>query len=155
MTPELLTDDTEQERILDPQPGDPGYGDAGPPPPAPPAPAAPARPRSWLAAIVAAAVLGGAGAGAGVSALMHNDSTTTVVSPSGSASSSRNSSVIVKPTDVQGILAKVAPSVAYVRTQAFQSGRFFPSSGAGTGIVLTPDGELLDRKSTRLNSSHS
>jgi putative serine protease PepD len=143
MTPELLTDDTEQERILDPQPGDPGYGDAGPPPPAPPAPAAPARPRSWLAAIVAAAVLGGAGAGAGVSALMHNDNTTTVVLPSGSASSGRNSSVIAKPTDVQGILAKVGPAVAYVRTQAFQSGRFFPSSGAGTGIVLTPDGELL------------
>src|SRR5437868_3826720 len=143
MTPELLTDDTEQERILDPQPGDPGYGDAGPPPPAPPAPAAPARPRSWLAAIVAAAVLGGAGAGAGVSALMHNDSTTTVVSPSASGSGSRNSSVIAKPSDVQGILAKVGPAVAYVRTQAFQSGRFFPSSGAGTGIVLTPDGELL------------
>jgi serine protease Do len=143
MTPELLTDDTEQERILDPQPGDPGYGDAGLPPPAPPAPAAPARPRSWLAAIVAAAVLGGAGAGAGVSALMHNDSTTTVVSPSAAASGSRNSSVIAKPTDVQGILAKVGPAVAYVRTQAFQSGRFFPSGGAGTGVVLTPDGELL------------
>ena len=139
MTPDLLADDTEQQHILDPQPGDPGYGDVGPPPPAPPAPAAPARPRSWLAAIVATAVLAGAGAGAGVSALMHNDSTTTVVSPSGS----RNSSVIAKPSDVQGILAKVGPAVAYVRTQAFQSGRFFPSSGAGTGIVLTPDGELL------------
>jgi putative serine protease PepD len=44
---------------------------------------------------------------------------------------------------VQGILSKVGPAVAYVRTQAFQSGRFFPSSGAGTGVVLTPDGELL------------
>ena len=143
MTPDLLADDTEQQHILDPQPGDPGYGDVGPPPPAPPAPAAPARPRSWLAAIVATAVLAGAGAGAGVSALMHNDSTTTVVSPSTSASGSRNSSVIAKPSDVQGILAKVGPAVAYVRTQAFQSGRFFPSSGAGTGIVLTPDGELL------------
>ena len=137
----FLTDDTEQERVIDPQPGDPGHGDAGPPPSSAPLPAAPARPRSWLAAIVAAAVLAGAGAGAGVSALMHNDSTKTVVSPS--ASSSRNSSVIAKPTDVQGILAKVGPAVAYVRTQAFQSGRFFPSGGAGTGIVLTPDGELL------------
>src|SRR5438270_13109314 len=143
MTPDLLADDTEQQHILDPQPGDPGYGDVGPPPPAPPAPAAPARPRSWLAAIVATAGLAGAGAGAGVSALMHNGSTTTVVSPSTSASGSRNSSVIAKPSDVQGILAKVGPAVAYVRTQAFQSGRFFPSSGAGTGIVLTPDGQLL------------
>jgi S1-C subfamily serine protease len=142
MTPDLLTtDDTTQERVLDPQPGDPGYGDGGPPPSPPPFPAAPARPRSWLAAIVAASVLAGAGAGAGVSALMHDNSTTTVVSPSGTAS--RNSSAIAKPADVQGILAKVGPAVAYVRTQAFQSGRFFPSSGAGTGIVLTPDGELL------------
>src|SRR5205085_10413762 len=107
MTPDLSADDTEQQHILAPQPGDPGYGDVGPPPPAPPAPAAPARPRSWLAAIVATAVLAGAGAGAGVSALMHNDSTTTVVSPSGS----RNSSVIAKPSDVQGILAKVGPAV--------------------------------------------
>jgi putative serine protease PepD len=141
MTPELLTnDDTTEEPVLvlEPEPGSPGHGDVVPPPP-PPAPPAPARPRSWLAAIVAASVLGGAGAGAGVSALMR-DNTTTTVSP---AATSRNSSTIAKPSDVQGILAKVGPAVAYVRTQAFRSGRFFPSSGAGTGIVLTPDGELL------------
>src|SRR5947209_9280193 len=141
MTPDLLADDTEQQHILDPQPGDPGYGDVGPPPPAPPAPAAPARPRSWMAAIVAAAVLAGAGAGAGVSALMHDNSTTTVTSPA--ASSSKNSSVIAQPSDVQGIIAKVGPAVAYVRTQNFSPGTFFPSGGAGTGIVLTSDGELL------------
>jgi putative serine protease PepD len=94
-----------------------------------------------LAAVVAAAVLAGAGAGAGVSALMHNDSTKTVAVPA--AASARNSSVITKPSDVQGILAKVGPSVAYVRTQDFSPGTFFPSGGAGTGIVLTPDGELL------------
>jgi putative serine protease PepD len=98
-----------------------------------------------LAAIVAAAVLAGAGAGAGVSALMHDSSTKTVTVPSASSSnfSGGNSSVIAKPSDVQGILAKVAPAVAYVRTQDFSPGTFFPSGGAGTGIVLTPDGELL------------
>ena len=54
-----------------------------------------------------------------------------------------NSSVIAKPEDIQGILAKVEPGVASIRTQAARPGRFFPSSGAGTGIVLTPDGEVL------------
>src|SRR5207245_1279606 len=71
---------------------------------------------------------------------MHNDSTNTVTVP---AATARNSSVITKPSDVQGILAKVGPAVAYVRTQNFSPGTFFPSGGAGTGIVLTPDGELL------------
>jgi S1-C subfamily serine protease len=93
-----------------------------------------------LAAVVAAAVLAGAGAGAGVSALMHDSSTSTATVPS---ASSRNSSVIAQPSDVQGILAKVGPAVAYVRTQNFSPGTFFPSGGAGTGIVLTPDGQLL------------
>jgi putative serine protease PepD len=75
---------------------------------------------------------------------MHDNTTTNAAATAPAASgSSRNSSVIAKPSDVQGILAKVGPAVAYVRTQAFQAGRFFPSEGAGTGIVLTPDGELL------------
>src|SRR5205814_6904213 len=73
-------------------------------------------------------------------ALMRNDSTKTVTLPAGS---SNNSSVIAHPSDVQGILTKVGPAVAYVRTQNFSPGTFFPSGGAGTGIVLTPDGELL------------
>jgi serine protease Do len=145
----VTADDTSEEREfdsesgdLDPQPGAPGHDDGGSPPNPPSYPAAPARPRSWMAAVVAAAVLAGAGAGAGVSALMHNDSTKTVGVPAAAGSSS-NSSVIAKPSDVQGILAKVGPSVAYVRTQNFSAGSFFPSGGAGTGIVLTPDGELL------------
>ena len=148
----VTTDDTSEERVLDtenpdsqpgdpiPQPGDPGHDDGGSPPNPASYPAAPARPGKWLAAIVAAAVLAGAGAGAGVSALMHDNSTKTITVPAGS---SRNSSVIAKPSDVQGILAKVGPATAYVRTQNFSPGTFFPSGGAGTGIVLTPDGELL------------
>jgi putative serine protease PepD len=141
----VTSEDSTEERVLDPefgppipQPGDSDHGDGGSPPNPTSFPAAPARPRSWMAAIVATAVLAGAGAGAGVSALMHNDSTRTVTVPS-----SRNSSIIAKPTDVQGILAKVGPAVAFVRTQDFSAGSFFPSGGAGTGIVLTPDGELL------------
>jgi putative serine protease PepD len=136
----VTTDDNEPTRVLDPQPGDPGEGDGGSPPNPASYPPAPARQRSWLAAVVAAAVLAGAGAGAGVSALMHDSSTRTLTVPS---TSSRNSSVIAQPSDVQGILAKVGPAVAYVRTQNFSPGTFFPSGGAGTGIVLTPDGQLL------------
>ncbi|TMK87728.1 MAG: trypsin-like serine protease [Actinobacteria bacterium] len=143
----VTSDDTAQEGVLDPrpgdpipQPGDPGHGDGGSPPNPSSFPAAPARPRSWMAAVVAAAVLAGAGAGAGVSAVMHDSSTKTVTVPAGL---SKNSSVIAQPSDVQGILAKVGPAVAYVRTQNFSPGTFFPSGGAGTGIVLTSDGQLL------------
>jgi serine protease Do len=54
-----------------------------------------------------------------------------------------NSSVIATPQDIQGILAKVEPGVVSIRTQAVRQGRFFPTQGAGTGVVLTPDGEVL------------
>jgi putative serine protease PepD len=50
--------------------------------------------------------------------------------------------VIPTSGDVQSILAKVQPGVVFVRTQASRSGRFF-AQGAGTGMVLTPDGEVL------------
>ena len=59
------------------------------------------------------------------------------------ATGGNNTSVIAKPEDVQGILAKVEPGVVSIRTQAARAGRFFPVSGAGTGMVLTPDGEVL------------
>ncbi len=135
--------DETAEQYPFPPPEDPDSGESGGgvPPTPPSSPAAPVRPRSWLAAIVAVSVLAGAGAGAGVSTLMSHD-TKTVVAPATSGSS-RNSSVIAQPSDVQGILAKVGPAVAYVRTQDFSPGTFFPSGGAGTGIVLTPDGQLL------------
>jgi S1-C subfamily serine protease len=150
MTPDLILDPTETTEPADDTEehsfeyaGPYGSGGEVPPPTPPtPTPAAPSRAPRWLAAVIAASVLGGAGAGAGVSALMRDDSKT-VTAAASSATAGRNSSVVAKPSDVQGILAKVGPAVAYVRTQAFRSGRFFPSTGAGTGVVLTPDGELL------------
>jgi S1-C subfamily serine protease len=110
------------------------------PPPAPPAPA-PTRngvaPR-WLAAVAAVSLLGGGVAGA-VAGRMTDDS-----SPAASAvATSNNGSIITQTGDVQGILAKVQPGVVYIHTQASRGGRFFPSQGAGTGVVLTPDGEVL------------
>jgi len=59
------------------------------------------------------------------------------------AAPSFNTSSLAKPQDVQGVLAKVEPGVVFIRTQASRGGRFFPESGAGTGMILTPDGEVL------------
>jgi len=56
-----------------------------------------------------------------------------------------NSSQIVT-ADVQSILAKAEPGVVSIRTQAFSPNEFFgvePQQGAGTGMVLTPDGTVL------------
>jgi len=60
-----------------------------------------------------------------------------------SAAPSFNTSSLAQPQDVQGVLAKVEPGVVFIRTQASRGGRFFPESGAGTGMILTPDGEVL------------
>jgi putative serine protease PepD len=115
-------------------------------PPAPPAtPPAPAPTRNgvapkWLAAVAAVSLLGGGLAG-GIAGRMADDG------PSGSASSpvatANNGSVITTTSDVQAILAKVQPGVVYIHTQASRGGRFFPTQGAGTGVVVTADGEVL------------
>jgi putative serine protease PepD len=60
-----------------------------------------------------------------------------------------NSSAIARPQDIQQILAKVQPGVVSIRTQAFQGGGGLfdleptPVRGAGTGVILTPAGEIL------------
>jgi len=51
--------------------------------------------------------------------------------------------VITQTGDVAGILAKVQPGVVFVHTQASRGGRFFPTEGAGTGVILSADGEVL------------
>jgi S1-C subfamily serine protease len=56
-----------------------------------------------------------------------------------------NSSKLVT-SDVQGVLSKVEPGVVNVRTQGFSQNEFFqpePEQGAGTGMVITPDGDVL------------
>ncbi|MGH9264453.1 MAG: S1C family serine protease [Acidimicrobiales bacterium] len=114
-----------------------------PPPPGPTPP--PARrggvaPR-WLALVVAASLLGGGAAGAVASRVADDGAASG--SPPAATSTANNGSVITQTGDVQAILAKVQPGVVYIHTQASRGGRFFPSQGAGTGIVLTPDGEVL------------
>jgi len=137
-----------------PPPG-PDQHDGGaiwpPVPPAkePPPPASPpkGRGRRALAAIVAAAVVGlGVGYGVGSRA---NDQTTTQPTASAPATSSPTTTPSRVPaaspptstatvpngavSDPAVIAAKVEPGVVSIRTEAYQAGPFFPSSGAGTG----------------------
>ena len=105
----------------------------------PPAPTRNGVAPKWLAAVAAVSLLGGGVAGA-IGGRLTDDGT----SPAASAlATSNNGSVITQTGDVQGILAKVQPGVVYIHSQASRSGRFFPTQGAGTGVILTPDGEVL------------
>ena len=115
-----------------------------PPSPASAAPGGGGR-RQWAGVALVAALIG-AVTGAGIGALVASDG------DGGSRSSSafgNNTSVIARPQDIQQILAKVQPGVVSIRTQAFQGGRGLfdleptPVRGAGTGVILTPAGEIL------------
>jgi serine protease Do len=130
-----------------PGPADPAapppYAPYAPPPPPPAMPAAPpaAGPTShnslWAALI--GALIGALVAG-GLVAAFGRKTTTRTVTNFGS-----NSSKLVT-SDVQSVLAKVEPGVVNVRTQGFSQNEFFqpePEQGAGTGMVITPDGDVL------------
>jgi putative serine protease PepD len=57
-----------------------------------------------------------------------------------------NRSVLVRPTDVQEVLAKVLPAVVSIATQSFAAQGTFSGNyviGAGTGMVISPNGEVL------------
>ncbi|MFN2521507.1 MAG: S1C family serine protease, partial [Candidatus Limnocylindria bacterium] len=94
--------------------------------------------RRLAAVAAAAALLAGAVVGGVVGANTVNTTSTTRT-----AAPSYNTSTLAQPKDVQGVLAKVEPGVVFIRTQASRGGRFFPESGAGTGMILTPEGEVL------------
>ena len=104
------------------------------------------RRRGWPAGLIAlAASLVGALAGGGIVAALDDDGDGGS-GRGGTSAPSRNTSVIADPQDIQGVLAKVQPGVASIRTEAFRESDFFglaPTTGAGTGMVVTPDGEVL------------
>ena len=60
-----------------------------------------------------------------------------------------NRSVLAHPTDIQAVLAKVEPAVVSIDTTAYTGGSGTGATtgqeveGAGTGMILTPDGEVL------------
>jgi len=131
-------DDARPEVLEDEHSGTAGAPIFEPPAPPPPTSPAPGRGRNPLVIALVAAIVGGLIGGGLVAAFgpNHKGTSTTV-------SFDRNSSRVAKPQDIQGILAKVEPGVVSVRTQGFQQGAFFPVSGAGTGMILTGDGEVL------------
>ncbi|MCU1450146.1 MAG: trypsin-like serine protease with C-terminal domain, partial [Acidimicrobiales bacterium] len=112
------------------------------PPPGPawaptPAPAAPGRP--WIIPALVGALVGALVAG-GLVAAFGTRTTTRTVSNFGP-----NTSRIAR-ADVQSVLSKVEPGVVNVRTQIFSQNEFFqptPQQGAGTGMIITSDGDVL------------
>ena len=124
-------------------------------PPAPPAPP-PAPPRAGgpggrtVLVVALAAALVGAGVGAGISQAFGGGNGQTVVE-----NFSPNSSVVKeRPADIQGILAKVLPSVVTIAAFSTSAGggSGFPFGGGGaavqqeaqgTGMIITPGGEVV------------
>ena len=120
-----------------PRPAPPGSG-SGPRPGVAPVPShGPVS--NTLALALVAALAGGIVGGAIVArARPANRTVVRTLAP--------NTSKFAKPQDVQGVLAKVEPATVSIRTQAFQGGDLFGAGqvvGAGTGMILTPDGEVL------------
>jgi S1-C subfamily serine protease len=116
-----------------PQPTSP-YGTVPAGPPSPPAARPGPRPRrkaAWLPIAVIAALVGGL-VGAAAAARV-DDHDRTVQAPATRQIIQPNGAVITRPTTVRQVLAKVQPGVVSVRT----------SLGAGTGIILTADGQVL------------
>ncbi|HVL05843.1 MAG TPA: trypsin-like peptidase domain-containing protein [Acidimicrobiales bacterium] len=109
---------------------------------APPASATLRRqPWGWLAVALVAAILGGLVGGGVVAAVDDSDPP---ASPG--ASAGRASSRLAEPGDVRAVLDKVQPAVVAISTTGFGPGGFFdivPREGAGTGMVVSADGEVL------------
>ncbi|HUQ63524.1 MAG TPA: trypsin-like peptidase domain-containing protein [Acidimicrobiales bacterium] len=125
-----------------PPPGAPDWAipAAAPPPvPVPPQGSTAKGGRSWFLAGVVGALVGALVAG-GLVAAFGGSETTNVVQPD------RTSIQPASPNDIRSILAKVEPAVVSISTQGFSEGDFFeavPSEGAGTGMIITPDGDVL------------
>ena len=112
-------------------------------------PATPLRPatrwrdqgRGWLAVAVVAAIVG-AVVGAGMVAVLGGSD----APGAPGATPGRPSTRLAEPGDVRAILDKVEPAVVAISTTGFGRGGFFdivPREGAGTGMVVSADGEVL------------
>jgi S1-C subfamily serine protease len=134
---------------LDTPPVDRPPVEPAPTPPGPSLPPAdptapPRRPPSsrWQrgVVVVAAATLGGGLAGGivGRTTAPETRTTSTIAQPL-----AKGTGGIAKLSDIQGVLAAIQPAVVSIKTQAYQRGRFFATQGAGTGTILTADGEVL------------
>jgi S1-C subfamily serine protease len=91
--------------------------------------------------LLIAALLGG-GVGGGIVAASDAER------PGPATSAGPNLRLAGKPLDIRGVLAKAQPAVVSIQTEAFvQTDQFFGRvqrvQGAGTGMVLSADGEVL------------
>jgi S1-C subfamily serine protease len=81
--------------------------------------------------------------GAGIVSLLDKGGDSTVIKYG------NNSSVLAKPKDIQGVLAKVEPAVVSVRTEAFQRGGFFSNEvqrvKGATTITVTLETDTAPR----------
>jgi putative serine protease PepD len=124
--------------------------DAGPPPTddqTPPAGPLPPQHRGRLRVGIASALVGLL-AGGGLVAVAfrpHNASSNTTASNSAhSATTVPGNAPLVTPTgalDVKGVLAKAEPAVVSITSSV--SSRFGSGKAAGTGMLITPDGQVL------------
>ncbi len=107
----------------------------------PPPPAPRVLSKGWLGLLLIASLLSAA-VGAGVGAVVTQNSQKTIVEKF-----FPNRSVLARPQDVQEVLAKVLPAVVSVSTQNVRpastlgGGNFV--EGAGTGMIITSGGEVL------------
>lgn len=123
-------------------PGAPSAAPAEVAPPGHPAPSPPRRRRLTAAAVVfVSGAVVGAAVGAAVAAGVAGNRQQTIVErffP--------NRSVLAHPADAQEVVAKVLPAVVSIHSETFQGNSLFGGSyaeGAGTGMILTPDGVVL------------
>jgi S1-C subfamily serine protease len=96
--------------------------------------------RSWLIVVAVSALLG-AVVGAAIGAAAALGSQQTVIEKY-----FPNQSVLVKPVDIQEILARVEPAVVSIDTTVAASGSGNTGGlveGAGSGMIITPGGEVL------------
>jgi putative serine protease PepD len=93
--------------------------------------------RNWILAVIVTAVLAALVGGA-VGYLAASHSQQTIVEKF-----FPNSASFPKPADVQEVLAKVEPAVVSIDTTAVTRGGDGTVEGAGTGMILTTDGEVL------------
>ncbi|HUR78687.1 MAG TPA: trypsin-like peptidase domain-containing protein [Acidimicrobiales bacterium] len=101
--------------------------------------------RVALPLLLAAALIGGL-VGGGIVAIATRD---TAAAPSVTFAPGSNLKLRQGALDIQGVLAKAEPAVVSIETDGFvrQNGFFGPTvsrvRGAGTGMVISPDGEIL------------
>ena len=118
----------------------------GPPPPAPGPGTPPARdrPRGPLArtaaALLAVAVLGG-GAGSALTLALHGDEGAASGASVGRFAAGRSVVLDGEKLDVAGVVAKAEPAVVSIQVDVANGLR--TATGAGTGVILTADGEVL------------